>query len=130
MSDIDRRIAIEIFGEEEPKAGTWHENDDGIKACSFVVSESWSPCEIWDKYADFVGYRWEPDPFSSVLEEALRALDKYLIDKGFDESAGFTSNYHRGMEPKWMAAREGVGMLGQTLPEAICNLLLALKEKA
>lgn len=133
MNDLDRRIAIEIMGEEEPKAlrPSQDEIDRGMAVLSLhqiSLKRNW---EAYCIYANGDIPEWHPMPFSSSLEEALRAVDKLLAE--LSEKTGRNLDLSMVYEPNTLEPfhtychfRHGYG---NTLPEAICNLLLALKEK-
>lgn len=76
-----------------------------------------------------MGRDWTPHRFSTSLGHAMRAVDRYLDVIGEDES--LCVFYDRKDVPPYVAF---FGLDGEpdgrggTLPEAICNLLLALKE--
>lgn len=109
--DIDRRIAIEVMGEEEPD-WAWE------KGAEFET-QGW----MWNPLTS----AWIPRLFSTSLAGALRA-----VEKARETHSGALILLQNGETRAW-----DVGGLGaknwvhsQDLEVAICNLLLALKEKA
>lgn len=116
--DLDRRIAIEIFKEEPPSPA---------KTMGGPTCISFSPARAWSiESGNFLLSEWEPLPFSSDLGEALRA-----VEKARETHPGGLILMQNGETRAWT-----VGGLGaknwernQILEVAICNLLLALKEK-
>lgn len=104
MNELDRRIAVEIMAIKEPL-----------------------PPLVF-----------RPPPYSTSYEHAMKALNTYQVEWK-------KRNPARHGKPMWCfnympdAKKNkqhyvkfwdvGIGAYGATLPEAICNLLLALKEK-
>lgn len=113
MTELDRRIAVEIMGEPQP---TWRRPETPTLVYVPETSEAW--------WRGSWNHDWTPHPFSSNLEYAMKAVDKV---RGNEMSnLGLTYLPDR----TWKAG--GLGSVhtqrGGTAPKAICNLLLALTE--
>lgn len=121
--ELDRRIAETIFGEPEPPPPTL-DMDTGED----------SPGGVWSVAKAMPGFRagvWQPESFSTNLDLAMRAVDKYRADvKGVypDYEGALYMEYLPGHDPAFEADMGNGYGEGQTLPEAICRLLLALVE--
>lgn len=138
--ELDRRIAEEIMGEPEPnppEIDDWGGAVlDGISlqgAVGPMFAGPRSPGGNWrvvDRWGTD-GYEWQPRPFSTDLDQAMRALIEVL---GGD--AGFQVEFNLILPEPWLVYnptppfgrhRESLQAPGLTLPIAICNLLLALR---
>lgn len=147
-NEIDRRIAIEIMGEPEPPPVTvdrWGSLYlDGKKLKGGILpwgSPACSPGGNWtvrEVYGE--DYTWRPMRFSSRLELAELALDKYFAEMHPHDENHYPEmfmEYRYGEEDRYFVeildgrhdANEN-NSFAYTLPEAICKLLLALKEVA
>lgn len=118
---MDRRIAVEVMGEEEPARPP-----NGFLPAPARLTENW----LWA----YPQMEWRPAPFSSNLDHAMRAWGHYCSvwkQRHRDHPLELVIKHEAGWEEPF-AAHTGYFMyptrLGQTLPEAICNLLLALGE--
>lgn len=120
--ELDRRIAIEVMGHSVPEE--WP-----VKPGSYSDDGNW-----WVKEEDGM-CTWQPLPFSTNLEYAMTAVDKYFEgwrQRNPNLNPSIVMDYVPDLESPWRTAEE-LGKepygFGHTLPEAICNLLLALKEE-
>jgi hypothetical protein len=146
---VDRKIAELVMGEAEPKTRVMH-----LSPMSRSLVGTVSPGGNWilrGTYASNVllsiaDTYWEPMPFSTDIDHAMRAMDEYL--SGVDpEKPGtprrewlwLTLNYDGApymQDEPWSAAlvddewHSMVGVDGRTIADAIGNLLVALKEEA
>lgn len=127
--ELDRRIAEGVFGELEPLPPTIEQDTGEQSAGGNWVIEKAMP-----------GYRagvWKPLSFSSSLDLATRAVDKFLLDIFLTDSLWLSLSYYAPAK-EWMAdfaymfnepyLEEAGNSLGSSAPEAICRLLLKLKE--
>lgn len=105
--DIDHEIAELIMGESQPAPPTLY-MDTGEKSGEWMVESG----------------RWVPRPYSSQIDEAMRAVEKF---SGGEPT--LLMEYYRNKqtgELEFMAYDDMKYGYGDTLPEAICNLLLKL----
>lgn len=132
--ELDRRVAIEIMGEEEPPKQTVVFKHYGEAVVPQYRSENWISVR---KYEHRYEPKWEPKAFSSSTEEALRAVDTYFAEwsanlraevPSIDPTPQLKMQYSPHHDKPYLATFSFWCGYGQTLAEAICRLLLALKE--
>lgn len=123
MSDIDRRIAKEVMGEPEP-------SDPPPSMFARSAQYNWRGRWTGTDYHNPT-YEWVPLPFSEYLDYAMKAAEHLLtINDTLRVRWAHVSH-----EYSWEACVEFVNgeyseeAGGNTLPEAICKLLLEMKEE-
>lgn len=136
MKELDRRIAIEVMGEPEPSMPSKEVISDAYadahdNLLHYSEGGNW---HLW-----YVGGRgkmgWVPNSFSTSLDLAMRAVDKYVEDTGLDSIPNDFLVMSYGLygppaDKLWQCHFSYPRTAsGKTLPEAICRLLLALGEK-
>lgn len=137
--ELDRRVAIEVMGEAEPPMPDAEVIEEWRPAAhdrSYLYSEhsNWSlRFDCWYD-ANFKAY-WEPLPFSTHFNHALRAWETFRID--FKRRCGFSVELVIRHDAEWempFVATTGYTSstrgAAQDLPESICNLVLACVERS
>ncbi len=137
--ELDRRIAVEVMGEPEPDKPELIEcrSEEGEVVGFSYSMDTPSPGGNWRMvqiYEHGDEPEWEPISFSSDLNQAMRAVDKYFLDRGARGSRVLIEYRPAEGVESWRAwlgdfLGSSRGASGNTAAEAVCNLLLALKER-
>lgn len=133
MSKLDRRIAVEVMGEPEPEpASNSFVEDAQIDSHDDILY--YSDGGNWHLW--YVGGRgtfgWVPNAFSTNLDQAMKAAEKLKPKIG----GSIYLNYNFGLQEWWAWDADSFGRgwdkaaRGDSAPEAICCLLIALKESS
>jgi hypothetical protein len=125
--DLDTQIAELVMGEPEPDP--WLSDVPGTYGNS---PENWVCTHR--PMSEHMPLTWEPLPFSSDLDLAMRASETWMNKVHLDkQEEGLVMFYRRFDTPPFMVSvKDAYGTVarcqgtGETLPEAICRLLLAL----
>jgi hypothetical protein len=139
LSELNRRIAIEVMGEPEPTIPTRSKPSEYSESqVTNYLADSTAGWYIWLRSRRMRGedeYEWVPLRFSEDMDLAMRAVDKVLEENDSLVSLGL--GYTPGIEySPWAAIlldaavsdAEQVEAYGDSAPEAICRCLLAYAE--
>lgn len=128
---LDRRIAVEVMGEQEPP--TTELEYPGLLDRYLNDVPTYSKGGNWQVhylYENGDVFEWRPVPFSSDLDHAMRAYREYCKNQAKRPALLMEHYLHTGTGELEYSAYDATKYgYGRTLPEAICNLLLALVEK-
>lgn len=129
--ELDRKVAELVMGEPEPPMKA--DSERGYyKHWWDEERRYWSAGGNW--MLDAPAWRWVPLPFSTNLDQAMRAWHEKFGD---DERKGLLlEHYYDHREQRWLWKARNRSFLGSDLGEpdkkpggAVCNLLLALVEE-
>lgn len=135
--ELDRRVAIEVMGEPEPEPakeidvwGNLVYSDGGpIPVHNKSKGGNWRIARIYGRGDK---PEWKPLPFSTFPDHAMRAVRHVLNEHKAEGALLRIEHEPLRDEPAWFVnlnwPHPAKFARGQTPPEAICNLLLTLKE--
>ena len=120
-AEIVEEARTEQLGAEDGYAGDWHYSEGGNWRLRFL--RAWRrDYECW----------WEPMPFTENMDHAMRAADAYFATQPVDDKhyPELFMAYRHDANGKYEASLDGEVETAQSLPEAVCKLLVSLVESS